>query len=146
MYTKDHEWYIRHLTVHAGMTFSEVLFVDNIASWCRRNGILEADEQKPVKIVAGNGNGAKLLVEKMIPDHVLEVRISAAHIRSQLKSVNRDRADVLNSPEKKLAYLFLKELSLNNPELAYDDLAADEWIYEQLDRIGITNPSVMKAA
>jgi hypothetical protein len=60
--------------------------------------------------------------------------------------VNYDRADLLNSPEKKLAYLFLKELSMNNPELAYDDLAADEWIYEQLNRIGITNPEVLKSA
>ncbi len=144
MFTKDYEWYIRHLTEHAGMTFSEILFVEDIASWCRKNGIREGDKHKPLKILTGERN--MLLVASMIPDEILEERINATRIRSQLKSVYQDRADVLNSPEKKLAYLFLKELSLNNPELAYDDLAADEWIYEQLDRIGITNPSVMKAA
>ncbi len=144
MFTKDYEWYIRHLTDHADMKFSEILFVDDIALWCRQNGIGEADKHKPLKILAGEG--ARLLVASRIPDEILEERINATRIRSQLKSVYQDRADVLNSPEKKLAYLFLKELSLNNPELAYDDLAADEWIYEQLDRIGITNPSVMKAA
>ncbi len=144
MFTKDYEWYIRHLTEHAGMTFSEILFVDDIASWCRRNGIKEADKHKPLKILTGAG--ARLLVASRIPDEILEERINATRIRSQLKSVYQDRADLLNSPEKKLAYLFLKELSLNNPELAYDDLAADEWIYGQLDRIGITNPSAMKAA
>jgi hypothetical protein len=144
MFTKDYEWYIRHLTEHAGMSFSEVLFVDNIASWCRRHGIDEADEHRPLKIVTGKG--VTLLIAKMIPDQILEERINATRIRSQLKSVSHDRADLLNSPEKKLAYLFLKELSLSNPDLAYDDLAADEWIFGELDRIGITNPEIMKSA
>ena len=144
MFTKDYEWYIKHLTVHSGMKFSEFQFVDSIASWCRRHGIDEADEHRPLRIVTGNG--VTLLVAKMIPDQVLEERINAAHIRNQLKSVNQDRADVLNSPEKKLAYLFLKELSLSNPDLAYDDLAADEWIFGQLDRIGLTDPEAMKTA
>jgi hypothetical protein len=144
MFTKDYEWYIRHLTGHAGMHFSEVLFVDNIALWCQRHGIDEADEHRPLKIVTGKG--VTLLIANMIPDQILEQRINATRIRSQLKSVSYDRADLLNSPEKKLAYLFLKELSLNNPDLAYDDLAADEWIFGQLYRIGITNPEVMKSA
>jgi hypothetical protein len=144
MFTKDYEWYIRHLTGHAGMHFSEVLFVDNIASWCRGHGIDEADEHKPLRIVTGKG--ATLLIAKTIPDEILEERINATRIRSQLKSVSYDRADLLNSPEKKLAYLFLKELSMNNPDLAYDELAADEWIFGQLDRIGITNPAVMRSA
>jgi hypothetical protein len=144
MFAKDYEWYIRHLTEHAGIKFSEVQFVDNIASWCRQHGIDEADEHRPLKVVGQNG--ATLLIAKMIPDQILEERINATRIRSQLKSVNRDRADLLNSPEKKLAYLFLKELTLSDPDLAYDDLAADEWIYGQLDRIGITNPAVMKSA
>ncbi len=144
MFAKDYEWYIRHLTEHAGMKFSEVRFVDNVASWCRQHGIDEADKDKPLKIVSGDG--VRLLIAEMIPDQVLEERINAARIRSQLKSVNQDRADLLDSPEKKLAYLFLKELSSNNPDLAYDDLAADEWIFGELYRIGVTNPSVMKAA
>ncbi len=144
MFAKDYEWYIKHLTRHAGIEVSEVLFVDSIASWCRKHGIPEKDEHKPLKLVTQNG--VRLLVAKMIPAAVLEERINAAHIRSQLKSVNRDRADLLNSPEKKLAYLFLKELSLGNPDLAYDDLAADEWIFGQLDRIGLTDPDAMKTA
>lgn len=144
MFTKDYEWYLRHLTEHAGRTFSEVLFVDDIASWCRRNGIDEADTHRPLRIVTTDG--VRLLVRKMLPDHVLEERINAVRIRGQLMSVGRDRADALNSPEKKLAYLFLKELSLSDPEMAYDDLAADEWIFGQMDRIGITNPAVMKVA
>jgi hypothetical protein len=144
MFTKDYEWYIRHLTEHAGMKITEVLFVDNIASWCRRKGIDETDEHKPLKIVTEDG--ARLLIAKMIPDQIMEERINATRIRSQLKSLGQDRADLLNSPEKKLAYLFVKELSLNDPDLAYDDLAADEWIYRQLDRIGITNPWAMKVA
>jgi hypothetical protein len=116
MFTKDYEWYIRHLTEHADMKITEVLFVDNIASWCRRKGIDETDEHKPLKIVTEDG--ARLLIAKMIPDQIMEERINATRIRSQLKSLGQDRAD----------------------------LAADEWIYRQLDRIGITNPWAMKVA
>ena len=144
MFTKDYGWYIKHLTEHAGIRLSGVEFVENIASWCRLHGIEEVDDLKPLKIITGNN--ARLLVAEIIPDDILEERINATRIRSQLKSVNRDRVDVLNSREKKLAYLFLKELSLDNPALANDDLAADEWIFGELDRIGITNPAVMKAA
>lgn len=143
MFTKDYEWYIRHLTEHADMQLSEVRFVDNIAAWCMQHGIDETDVDRPLRIVAGNG--VRLLIAEMIPDQILEERINAARIRGQLKSVTYDRADLLNSPEKKLAYLFLKELSLNKPGLAYDDLAADEWIFGQLHRIGITNAAVMKS-
>ena len=141
---KEYEWYIGHLAEHAGMEFSEILFVDEIAAWCRENGIDESDRHKPLKIVSKNGT--RLLLAKSIPDRIVEERINATRIRSQLKSVGQDRTDALDSPGKKLAYLFLKELSLSNPELAYDELAADEWIYDQLFRIGITNPSVMRAA
>lgn len=144
MYTQDHEWFLRHLTGHTDLHFSEVLFVENIASWCRQNGIDEADEDRPLRIVMQNG--ARLLVRKMVSDESLEARINAARIRGMLVSVRADRADLLDSPEKKLAYLFLKELSLGISEFAHDELAADAWIFEQLDRIGITNPSTMRVA
>jgi hypothetical protein len=144
MTTKDYEWYIMHLTEHAGMTFTEVLFVDDVAAWCRENGIEERDKQKPLKIVTKDG--VRLLIGRTVPDQVLEERINATRIRSQLTNVGRDRTDLLDSPQKKLAYLFLKELSSSNDELAYDELAADEWIFGQLHRIGVTDPSVMRAA
>lgn len=140
MFAQDYEWYIRHLTEHVGMKPSDVEFVDNIASWCRQHGVDERDEHKPLKLVIANGNGARMLIAKQIPDQVLDQRVNETRIRSQLKSLSSDRADLLNSATKKLAYLFLKELSLSNPRLVYDDLAADDWIFEQMHRIGMFNP------
>jgi hypothetical protein len=57
-----------------------------------------------------------------------------------LRSLRADRADRLNSPTKKLAFLFLKELSQSDPDLVHDELAADEWVFEQMDRIGMLSP------
>jgi hypothetical protein len=46
----------------------------------------------------------------------------------------------LNSPARKIAYLFLKEYASAMPELAHDDIAANEWIFEQMERIGVFQP------
>jgi hypothetical protein len=140
MFAKDYEWYLRHLTEHVSMKPSQVEFVDSIADWCREHGVREKDEGRPVRLVTGNGSGDRMLVASLIPDDVVEERINALRIRSQLKDNGHDRADRLNSATKKLAYLFLREFTSRDPGLAYDDLAADEWVFEQMERIGVFNP------
>lgn len=138
MFMKDYEWYIRHLTEHVDMKPSQVEFVDNVASWCREHGVDETDERRPLRLVSGDG--VRMLISRVVPEQVLDERINAFRIRSQLRSLGSDRADRLNSATKKLAYLFLKEFSLTDPDLVYDDLAADEWVLEQMERIGMLSP------
>ena len=140
MFVKDHEWYIRHLAEHVHMKPQDIMIVKDVADWCREHGVSEADMRKPVKLVARNGSGPRMLIAEMIPDDVLEERIRALRIRSQLKSVGYDRADLLNSDMKKIAYLFLKEYAENVPDLAGDELAADTWVFEQMDHLGMFNP------
>jgi hypothetical protein len=140
MFVKDYEWYVRHLSEHLNIQPSQIEFVDSIADWCREHGVAERDEERPVRFIAGNGGGAKMLIARQIPDHVLDERINAVHIRGQLKDLGHDRADLLNSATRKIAYLFLKEYAQNDPQMAYDDLAADEWVFEQMDKIGILTP------
>lgn len=140
MFVRDYEWYVRHLAEHLSMKESDLVIVESVVGWCREHGITEKDERKPVKLVSANGSGKRMLVAAMIPDEVIEERINAARIRSQLKSVVNDWTDKLNSPTRKIAYLFLKEYASAMPELTYDDLAADEWIFEQMERIGVFQP------
>jgi hypothetical protein len=140
MFIKDYEWYFKHLLEHLDMKESDLVIVESVAGWCREHGIREKDEQKPVKLVSANGSGRRMLVAAMIPDKVIEERINAARMRSQLKNLGSDWTEKLNSPTRKIAYLFLKEYSATMPELAHDDLAADEWIFEQLERIGVFQP------
>lgn len=140
MIVQDYEGYIRHLTEHVSMKPSEVVFVDNIASWCQQHGVEERDERKPIRLVTSNGDEVRMLIAKEIPDQVLDERINAFRIRSQLMSLGQDRADLLDSPTKKLAYLFLREFALSNPSMVYDDLAAEEWVFEQMERIGMLGP------
>ncbi len=140
MLMRHYQWYINHLTEHVSMKQSDVVFVENIASWCREHGVPENDEHRPIKLVSGNGSGVQMLIAEEIPDDVVEQRIKAIRIRSQLKNVAYDRTELLNSETKKIAYLFLKEYSSSFPELVYDELAADEWVFEQMDRIGMLRP------
>jgi hypothetical protein len=119
---------------------TDVVIVENVAEWCKERGVPERDGNKPLKLVSGNGAGTHMLIAELIPDEVIEERINALRMRSQLKSVGFDRSDLLSSWTKKLAYLFLKEFASSIPELADDELAADDWVFEQMDRIGVFNP------
>ncbi len=140
MFVRDYEWYLRHLTEHVHMKASDVIIVEDVAKWCKEHGVSERDEHKPLRLVSGNGAGPRMLVAEMIPDEILDERIRALRIRSQLKSVGYDRADLLNSDMKKVAYLFLKEYAASIPDLAGDELAADEWVFEQMGQLGMFNP------
>ncbi len=140
MFVRDHEWYIRHLMEHVHMNPSDAVIVDDVAGWCKEHGLPEKDRRKPLKLVPANGKDRRMLIAEMIPDEVLEERITALRVRSQLKNVMKDRADLLNSDMKKVAYLFLKEYAAAIPDLAGDDLAQDEWVFEQMSRLGMFNP------
>jgi hypothetical protein len=140
MFVRDYEWYMRHLTEHVHMNPSDVVIVENVAGWCEKHGLPERDGNKPLKLVSGNGVGTHMLIAEMIPDEVVEERINALRIRSQLKSVGFDRTDLLNSRTKKLAYLFLKEYASSIAELANDEFAADDWVFEQMNQLGMFNP------
>jgi hypothetical protein len=140
MFVKDYEWYFRHLVEHLDMKVSDLMIVESVAGWCREHGITENDEQKPVKLVSANGTGRRMLIANMIPDKVIEERINAVRIRSQLKNLGSDWTEKLNSPTRKIAYLFLKEYASAMPELVNDDFAADQWIFEQLEHIGVFQP------
>jgi hypothetical protein len=137
MFTREYEWYIRHLMEHVGLNPGDVMFVENVADWCGKQGISEPDGRKPLKLVSRNGSAGRLVIAELIPEEVMEERINALAIRSQLKSVTFDRAEKLNSNTKKLAYLFLSEYVSHSPEFRGDDLAADEWVFEQMDHIGM---------
>ena len=137
MFVRDYEWYIRHLAEHVNLKESDVDIVEDVPEWCREHGVAENDGHRPLRLVKRNGAGAHFVIASMIPDAVVNERITALRIRSQLRSVSQDRADMLNSDTKKIAYLFLREFASTIPDLASDDLAADDWVFEQMGRIGM---------
>ncbi len=140
MFVRDYEWYVRHLMEHVRMKPSDVIFVKNVATWCREHGVPEPEEHEPLKLVVGNGAGTHMVIAEEIPERIIDESITALRIRSQLKSVGYDRADLINSETKKIAYLFLKEYASSIPELTYDELAADEWVFEQMEQLGMLRP------
>lgn len=136
MYTRDYYELFRYLMEQYCLLQEDLIFVDDIASWCRENGIPEPDKERPFKLVSKDGIGCKMLIRENITDEILEQRINALRVRSQLRNVLVSRADLLNSNKKKLTYLFLSEYATSLPDMGADDFLIDDWVFEEMERLG----------
>lgn len=132
--TQYHELF-RYLMEQRCLRPEDIFFVDNIADWCKEHGISEPDRDKPIKLVMENGQACRMLIRENIPDEVMEKRIRAVGIRNQVTNIAVSKADMLDTPHKKLAFLFLNEYAYSLPEVD-DDLLADKWAFEEMDRLG----------
>jgi len=63
-------------------------------------------------------------------------RINALSVRSALLNVASNKADMLNSDRKKLAYLFLSEYAATLPDLESDEILADNWVFDEMEKMG----------
>ena len=125
----------RYLMEKQCLKQEDIVFVDNIADWCKERGIPEPDKEKPLKLILRDGQGCKLLVREDVPDETIDERIRAVRIRNQVTNVASSKADLLASPQRKLAFLFLNEYAYSLPDVK-DDLLADEWAFNEMERLG----------
>ena len=135
MYARDYYKFLVRLMERYLLKEEDMIFVENIADWCRKCGISEPDEERPLKFISGQGNVSKMLIKEDITEKILAERLNGLSIRGQLISVARDRSELLNSDEKKLAYLFLSEIARGLYEM-HDELRADNWAFEEMKKIG----------
>ncbi len=125
----------RYLMEQQCLLSEDIVFVGNIADWCKEHGVPEPDKDKPFKLIMNNGQGCKMLVREDLPDYVIDERIRAVGIRNQVTNVASGKADMLDTPQRRLAFLFLNEYAYSLPEVE-DDLLADRWAFEQMERLG----------
>jgi hypothetical protein len=136
MNTREYYELFRYLMEQRCLPQEDILFVEDISQWCAEQGIPETDMERPFKIVLKEPSGCKMLIREDLPERVVEERINALRVRNQIKSVAFDRADMLNSVRKKLAFLFLNEYTASLPDLAGDEQGADDWVFEEMERVG----------
>jgi hypothetical protein len=111
-------------------------FVESVRSESERYGSHESDPARPMKIIP-DPEGCIVLVAKRISDETMEQRMNALRMRSQtVKAVGYDWADMLDTPHRKLAYLFLKEYARTLPDSKDDELKQDEWALAEMKRLG----------
>jgi len=134
--TKDYFELFRYLMEQYCLFQEDIVFVDDISEWCRQNSIPDVDSNRPMKLVLKTPSGCKMLIKETIPDEVIGERVNALRIRGQIKSVAFDRADMLNSDQKKLAYLFLSEYAASLIDVGDDELLADDWAFTEMKRLG----------
>ncbi len=135
MNTKEYYELFRYLMEQRCLRPEDIIFTENIADWCKRQGIPETDRNKPLKLVMVNDQACKMLVRENVPDEVIEERIKAVGIRNQITNVSSSKADMLDTPHKKLAFLFLSEYAYSIPNVD-DELSADNWAFEEMERLG----------
>lgn len=135
MNTKDHEKSIKELLANYCLLSTEILFVDNVQHWCQKRGIEEPDKNKPLRIIIENEKACDFVIREDIQQDIVRERINALSVRSALFNVAHNKADMLDSEKKKLAYLILSEYAatIQTPE---DELLADQWVFDEMDRHG----------
>jgi hypothetical protein len=136
MNTKEYFELFRYLMEQYGLLQENIVFVENIASWCREQGIPESDKERPLKLISGGEYGCKMLIREEIPERVIGDRIKALNIRNQLRNVAFNRADMLDSIQKKLTYLFLSEYATSIPDVSDDELLSDDWVFGEMEKLG----------
>ncbi|MDA8387159.1 MAG: hypothetical protein M0Z58_00680 [Nitrospiraceae bacterium] len=111
-------------------------FVQDVSQWSEDHGISENDKQKPMKLIPRE-QGCALAIKEFLPEDVLKQRLNALRMHGQMvSSVPYDWADMLGTPKKKLAYLFLHEYGETLSGLAGDPLRVDEWAMAEMERLG----------
>lgn len=132
---RDYFELFRYLLEQRCLKQEDLVFVESIRGWCREQGIPESDPARPMRLISREGEGCLMLVRQEIPQQVIEERVRAMAIRWQLTNVAVDRASSLDTIQKKLAFLFLREYAFSLPEVE-DDLGADEWAFREMERLG----------
>ena len=135
MIAEEHSALLMNLAKEYGMSEGHILFVDNIADWCRGQDISEPDRERLMKIVFQESGTGMMLIRNSIPEEVIRQRLNALGIRNQLRNVASDSTARLDSDEKKLAFLFLSEYATSRSDLE-DELSADSWVFSEMDNLG----------
>jgi hypothetical protein len=135
MNTREDYELFRYLMEKYYMLPEDLVFVENIADWCRGRGIPEPDRGRPFRLIAKEGPGCKMLIKEDISPDAMSERLNASRIRGQLENAAFDRVDMLDTEKKKLVYLFLSEFATSLPDLQ-DELLADNWVFGEMEGLG----------
>jgi hypothetical protein len=134
MNTREYYELFRYLMGECCLAPESLLFVKSVAGWCREHSIPEPDNEKPFKFVSDDNKVFTMLIKEDLSDEVIQQRINALGVRSQLENVAVDRAALLDTDKKRLAYLFLNELAVRSDKDNERD--ADKWALEEMEKLG----------
>ncbi len=135
MYAKDHGEALSGLLQKYCGASAEIEYTDDIAGWCKANGIQAHDGHDTMRLADKGQGDVRLGILEIIPKALVDERIKALSVRWSRQNVAHNLADRLDTDKKRLAYLLLKEFSSKNPELD-DELVADNWISGELRKHG----------
>ena len=134
MNTREYYELFRYLMGECCLAPESLLFVGSVAGWCREHSIAEPDAERPFRLVSDDNGVFRMLIKEDVSDEVIQRRINALGVRSQLENVAVDGTELLDTDKKRLAYLFLNELALRSDKENERD--ADKWALEEMEKLG----------
>ncbi len=134
IFTEDFDDQLRSL----GREFliADIQYVNSLTSWTKKNNASLSEPAQPMKLITGANNQLVMIVQKEISDEAVEGIINALSVRWAVSDVVTDINKRLNSPEKKLAWYFLKEYARTKEDLVGDDLLEDRWTINKMEKLG----------
>lgn len=135
MNTREYYELFRYLMEQRCLLPESIIFVDDIVDWCKENDVPETDRERPFKLIS-RGKGCQMLVKEEVTEQIINERIRAMAVRDQVNNAAVDRDEELNSIHKKLAYLFLREYADSLPDVGTDEILADNWTFDEMERLG----------
>lgn len=134
---REHEGLLKYLLAEYCIFLVDLKFVPSVSDWCRGEGIEEPDRDRPLRLVVEEEGerGCKLVVRQEISKQAMQGRLNALDVRSSLQNTATDRAGMLESDKKKLAYLFLSEYASLMPDNEGDELLMDNWAFQEMERL-----------
>ncbi len=136
MNTRDYYDVLKGIMTRYCQADHNIIFVQNISAWCEDQGIPEPDKEKPFKIILRGESGCKMLIRENVPEKIIDERINAMSIRGQVENVAFDRAELLDSNNKKLVYMLLSEYASSLPDIGTNELLADDWAFSEMKKLG----------
>ncbi len=137
IFAKDH----REMFEELGKDYFvfDIQYVDDLKSWSKTEGADLSEPSQPMKLITGEGDKLIMVIQKGIPEDMMNDNIKGLGVRWALKSTASDPEKTLNSTKKKLAFFFIKEYARTAKDVGGDEMIEDEWAVKEMEKLGFFN-------
>ncbi len=134
IYVKDYEDLLNR--IGAGYFIHDINFVDDITSWARKNNRELGEPHHPMKLIPSDEDFLSMVIQSDIHEEVVDDVIKNLSIRWSVKDNATDMDRKLNSTKKRLIFCFLKERARTMKDVGGNELAEDEWVFDEMQLLG----------
>jgi hypothetical protein len=134
---KDYEDTLRDLG--GNYLIHGIEFVPDLTLWAQQNGEDLSEPHQPAKLISKLQDNLTMIMQSEISEEMLNDVIKNLSLRWSLKDNTFDMDKKINSLKKRLVFCYLKERARSMKDIGGDDLVEDEWVMNEMERLGFFN-------